>query len=101
MKRRKYPKEFKLQVLRELEGKDFVQVCREHDLNPNVVGRWKREYRADPQNAFSGKGNLWKEDARIAQYERLIGRLYAEIDFLKKTLDTLQRRRTEERRWSQ
>jgi len=100
MKRRNYTREFKLEVLRELESKTLAQVCREHNINPNVISRWKREYAANPQQAFSGKGNLWKEDAKIAQYERLIGRLYAEIEFLKKTLDTLQRRRSEERRWS-
>ena len=100
MKRRRFTKEFKLEILRELEGKTLAQVCREHDLIPNVVSRWKKDYERDPENAFNGKGNLWKEEARIARYERIIGRQCAEIEFLKKTLDTLQRKRAEEKRWS-
>lgn len=99
MKKRTYTKEFKLEILRELEVKRLVEVCKEHNINPNVVSRWKREYKSDPHQAFSGNGNLWKEDAKIAQYERLIGRQCAEIDFLKKTLDALQKRREEEKRW--
>lgn len=100
MKKRKYTREFKLEILRELESKRLVEVCKDHDVNPNVVSRWKGEYKTNPQRAFSGNGNLWKDDAKIAHYERLIGRQCAEIDFLKKTLDTLQKRREEERMWS-
>jgi transposase len=95
--RRKFAKEFKLAVLQELEQKSLAQVCREHELNPNVVSRWKREYQQNPQQAFSGNGKLWKEDARIAQYERLIGQLYTEIAFLKKVNAAMQQRRAEEK----
>lgn len=102
-KRRQFTKEFKLGILQELEnGKTFAQVCRENELGSSVVSKWKMEYKQDPEKAFSGSGNLWKEEAEIAKYQRLVGQLYAEITFLKKTLETLQRRREEEkRRWSQ
>lgn len=99
MKRRRFTREFKLEILRELEGKTLAHVCREHELVPNVVCRWKKEYGHNPYGAFSGNGNIWKESAEIERYKRLVGQLYAEIDFLKKTLDTLQRRRAEEKRW--
>ena len=79
MKKRKYTREFKLKILRELESKTLTQVCKEQNINPNVISRWKKEYKNNPQQAFSGNGNLWKEDAKIAQYERLIGRLYAKL----------------------
>lgn len=39
MKRRRFTKEFKLEILMELESKTLAQVCREHDLVPNVIGR--------------------------------------------------------------
>ena len=100
--RRKFTREFKLSVLNELESKSFVQVCREHDISPSVLSKWRREYGGNPDEAFKGNGRLWKEDAKIAQYERLLGKLYAEIEFLKKTLEVLQQKRTEERkRWPQ
>ena len=99
MKRRRFTKEFKLEILRELEGKTLAQVCREHELIPNVVSRWRKEYESNPHQAFSGNGNLWKESAEIERYKRLVGQLYAENEFLKKTLDSLQRRKAEEKRW--
>jgi len=98
MKRRRFTREFKLEILRDLEINTLAQVCREHNLVPNVVSRWKKEYENNPYQAFSGNGNLWKESAEIEKYKRLVGQLYAENEFLKKTLDTLQRRRAEERR---
>lgn len=98
MKRRKFTREFKLEILRELEIKTPAQVCREHNLIPNVVTRWRKEYEGNPHQAFNGNGKLWKESAEIERYKRLVGQLYAENEFLKKTLDTLQRRRAEEKR---
>ena len=98
--RRTFTKEFKLSILRELDSQSAAQVCRENNIHSVLLNTWKREYNQNPQSAFSGKGNIWKEDAKIAQYERLIGQLYAEITFLKKTLETLQQRRAEEKQRS-
>ena len=99
MKRRKFTKEFKLEILRKLESQTQAQVCREHNLLENVVSKWRREYESNPHQAFSGNGNLWKESAEIEKYKRLVGQLYAENEFLKKTLNLLQRRKAEEKRW--
>jgi len=96
--KRKFTKEFKLAVVRDLEDKKFVEVCREHNLSYSVVQRWKREYAKNPKDAFAGSGNIWKEDARIAQYERIVGQLYAENAFLKKALEALKQHLAEERR---
>lgn len=89
--RRKFTREFKISVLRELEnGKTAAEVCREHIIHPTVLPRWRREYQENPQNAFGGCGNTYKLDAKIAECERLIGQLYAENAFLKKALNTLE-----------
>ncbi len=96
--RRTFTKEFKLSLLRELEMKPMAQLCREHSLHSSVIQRWKKEYAKHPQEAFSGYGNPWKEDAKLLQYERLVGQLYAENAFLKKALDTLKRHLAEEKR---
>lgn len=95
--RKTFTREFKLSILRELESKSAAQVCRENNLHPVLVNRWKREYESNPHEAFSGKGTIWKEDAKVAQYERLVGQLYAENAFLKKVLEQLQQRKAEER----
>jgi len=89
-KRRSFTRDFKLSILSELDGKTMAEVCREHSLHPVIVSKWKREYKADPEKAFSGNGNLWKAEAEVAKYERLVGQLYAENAFLKKTIRNLQ-----------
>ena len=78
----RFNRETKISILQELETKPMAEVCREHNLHISTVSKWKSDYQQNPKDAFRGHGNIWKEDAKIAQYERLIGRLYAEIDFL-------------------
>jgi transposase len=97
--RRTYTREFKLKVLRECEnGKGKAQLSREHCLHPSLISRWEKEFREDPEHAFSGNGNIYKEDARIGELERVIGELYAENSFLKKALSNLEVKLQEQRR---
>lgn len=92
MKHGQFSKEFKLEVLRELDsGKSVTQVCRERDLKSDLIYRWQHEFRKDPEKAFSGKGNAWTIEAKNAELERLVGQLYAENRLLKKVLERLQR----------
>ena len=95
-KYKRFDRNFKLSILREIGTRPLAEICREHDLNPNVISRWKREYRQNPQEAFAGNGKLWKEEAKVAERERLIGQLYAENAFLKKALERLQQQKIEE-----
>ena len=95
--RRTFTREFKLSVLKELELRPLVEVCRVHNISPSVVRRWKAEFDKNPKGAFSGYGRTWKENAKISKYERLVGQLYAENAFLKKALNTLKQHLAEER----
>ncbi len=91
--RKKFTREFKISILRELEnGKSAAQVCRENGIHPIMLSKWKREYKENPGTAFSGKGNISKPEAKLAESERLIGQLYAENAFLKKVLSSLETR---------
>jgi transposase len=76
-------------------------VARENGLHPALVFRWKSEYLDNPEKAFSGPGNPYKDQARIAELERMVGRLYSENEFLKKTLESMKNRVTEEKQKSQ
>lgn len=96
--RRNFTREFKLSILGQLSIKSMAEICREHNLHPVMVCSWKRQYNQDPGKAFSGKGNLWKPEAEVARYERLVGKLYAENEFLKKTIRGLQELQAEEER---
>lgn len=91
MVRKNFSKEFKLQVLQELEaGKTLSQVCQEHELKQTLVCRWRREREASPQYAFAGRGNPAKEETKTAQLEQKIGQLTMEIDFVKRVNKALQ-----------
>ena len=100
-KRRTFTREFKLSILQELESKSAAQICKEQNIHPVLVSSWKRDYEKDPKGAFSGQGNLWKTEAKLAEYERIIGQQQVQIVLLKKTSKLLQERKAEEKRkWS-
>ena len=85
--RRQYTKEFKEQVLRELEGGlPLSQVAREHELAPKLIQRWQDEYREYGQEAFLGNGRSYKDQARIAELERAVGRQALEVLYLQRLL---------------
>ena len=100
-KRIVYTREFKMAILAQIEaGNTIAQVARENGLHPSMVNRWKIEYNEDPEKAFAGPGHPYKDQARIAELERMVGQLYAENLFLKKTLDAMNQRVEEEKRRS-
>jgi transposase len=97
--RRIFTKDFKISVIREIEnGKNAAQVCRENVIHPSLLYKWKQEYKECPQKAFRGHGNASKLDATVEEYERVIGQLYAENKFLKKTLSNLEIKLSEYRK---
>ena len=98
LKRRKISREFKLSIVTQFNaGRPAEELARENDLHTNLIYRWKQEYSKDPERAFGGNGNAYKDQARIAQLERMVGQLYAENEFLKKALSRLGKKQQEER----
>jgi len=89
--RRKFTREFKLQVLAEITaGKSVAQAAREYQLHPTLIGRWQKQHRQYQDRAFAGNGCSYTDDARIAELERMVGRLTMENDLLKKALQRLE-----------
>ena len=96
--RRRYDRDFKISVLAELEpGKPLAQVAREYGINPSLPCRWKAELAENPEKAFRGNANKYKDQARIAELERLLGQAHAEIELLKKAFTITQKKIREER----
>lgn len=87
---RPFSREFKLTVVRQLASgeKRPAQVCREHNLSQSMVSRWRQEYEARGEEAFSAKQLSESEAmaAKIAELERFCGQLAWENGVLKKTL---------------
>src|SRR5229473_3758679 len=91
LSRRLFTKEFKLAAVRRLEqGTSIGEAARALEVNPNVLHRWRREFRSGPRNAFPGNGTQRWSEGRIAELERKIGQQALEIDFLKGCLQRIE-----------
>jgi transposase len=94
LSRRQFTREFKLAAVRRLEqGVSLAEVARALEVNPNVLHRWRREFRQGTGNAFPGNGKQRWSEGRIAELERKIGQQALEIDFLKGCLQRIEEQR--------
>lgn len=86
--RRKFSPEFKVKVVLEmLKGeKGLMQASREYGIKDTVLSRWKQEFLERAPELFRAEGTeeqrLMVE--RIAELERMVGRLTLELDMAKK-----------------
>lgn len=85
-KRRKFTPEFKSQiVLQLLSGeKSMAELCREHQLTAQMVGNWKQQFLAGAPQVFQKGETDSAEQARIAELERMVGKLTMELEIAKK-----------------
>lgn len=95
--RRTFTCEFKRKVVEQLNLVSAAEVCRDHEIGANLLSRWKREYEENPGQAFKGNGHLWKWEGKLAEKDRLIGKLYAENELLKKSLTFMEQLKAEEK----
>ena len=92
--RRQFTQEFKLAAVRRLEqGVSIAEVERGLEVSPNVLHRWRREFRQGPGNAFPGNGKQRWSEGRVAELERKVGQQALEIDFLKGCLQRIEETR--------
>ncbi len=94
MSRRKFTKETKMAAVQRLEtGASVAEVARAFEVNPNLLHRWRQEFRHGPGNAFPGPGNRRWDETKVAQLERKVGQQALEIDFLKGCLQRIEEAR--------
>jgi transposase len=94
LSRRQFTQEFKLAAVRRLEqGISIAEVSRGLEVNPNVLHRWRREFRQGPGNAFPGNGKQRWSEGRVAELERKVGQQALDIDFLKGCLQRIEEAR--------
>src|SRR5207248_11637616 len=86
-------RDVKIAVVRELEaGGSAGEIARKYQVSPNLLWRWRAEWRAKGEAAFPGLGRGGEagpalDDARrIGELERKIGQLTGENEFLKKAV---------------
>jgi transposase len=95
-KQRTFTPEVKFQVVMDyLTGKKRrVEVLREHELNDGTLDRWIKLFQEKGHQVFAGgeRGAESAQAQRIAELERLIGRLTVELDAAKKASTWLSSR---------
>lgn len=87
---RTFSRDVKVAVVREVArgAKRPAQACREHELSEGVLLRWRHEYEARGEEAFTPREASSAEALaqRIAELERLCGQLALENAALKRGL---------------
>src|ERR687886_1796854 len=89
--RRNFTPQFKTRVVLEVlpKLKSMAQVCRDYDLKEQVVVRWKAEFLERAPTLFASDQQRDADQARIAELERLVGRLTMELEIAKKASQLL------------
>lgn len=85
-KRRKFTPEFKARVVLEMlnEGKSIAEASREYQIKDMIISRWKKEFIERSPLLFETGASSDDRDQRIAELERMVGRLATELEMSKK-----------------
>jgi len=81
--RRKFSAEYKREAVAMLDapGVTVNQIAADLGIGATVLGRWRRELRRQPQQAFVGNGR--PRDEEVSQLRRELTRVTKERDFLR------------------
>ena len=94
---RKFTAEFKAQVVLDIlsTSKSLGQASREYGIKDSVLSRWKQEFLDRAPLLFGPDSINDQRDERIAELERMVGRLTMELDMAKKVSSFLNSRLNE------
>lgn len=84
--RRQFSSEFKSKLILEVVSgrRTAADVCREYQLKDDMFSRWKAQFLANAPKLFEQEHLADPADTRIAELERVIGRLTLELEVAKK-----------------
>jgi len=90
-KHRQFTPEYKARIVLEIliEGKSLSQASREHGIKDSVLSRWKKEFIERSPTVFENGTSKDVRDERIAELERMVGRLATELEMRKKVTNFL------------
>ena len=88
MGRRVFSREFKTEAIRLVleRGVSVAQAAKDLGVHENVLGKWVRDFKADPEQSFPGRGKMKPDDAEVARLRRELAKTKAERDILKKAI---------------
>jgi transposase len=87
-KRRKFSKEFKLDLINmvKLGEKSVRELSKELDIQDVTIYSWIRKYKEDKEGAFPGEGKLKTSDEEIRKLRKQLADVTEERDILKKAI---------------
>ena len=94
-KRRQYSAEFKLDTVMEgIRGeKPIAQICRERNISDSLYYKWRDLFKDHAPEIFVRQDQkdqmVSEQEARIADLERMVGRLTMELEVAKKASSIL------------
>lgn len=88
-KRRKFTAEFKAKVVLELISgeKGLMQASREYAIKDSVLSRWKQDFLERASQVFELPKSVNPQAERIAELERMVGRMALQLDMAKKVFE--------------
>ena len=89
---RSFTPEFKAQVVLEvLTGvRSASEACQHYQLKPDLISRWKAQLLEGAATIFAREAQADPAVVRVAELERLVGRLSLELEVSKKASNILQ-----------
>ena len=86
--RKNYTREFKMEVVREVETTDQTvkEIGARYEINPDLIYQWRKKLLEEGIDAFPGKGKLTQKDAAEQAKDKRIRALEMENEILKKAI---------------
>lgn len=83
---RTYTPEFKVRVVLELISgkKSLSQASRDYSIKDSVLSRWRQEFLERAPQVFEQSGDKDNQAQKIAELERVIGRMTVQLEMAKK-----------------
>jgi len=93
--RRKFTKEYKLQVVRLVkdEGRKVVEISKELTIKPEILYRWIRAYEKNPEIYSPGEGKPTEKD-ELRRLKKKLADISEENKILKKALAIFSKQQT-------
>lgn len=88
---RQFTAEFKAKVILDvlMNGKSLSQASREYGIKDSVLSRWRQEFIERAPQVFEQRTEVGQREARIAELERIVGRVMLELEMAKKASSLL------------
>ena len=85
-RRRSFAPQFKAQVVLEVVSgqRNASEAARQHKRKPELISRWKDIALEGLESLFEGDDQRSRDQDRIAELERMVGRLTMEVEVAKK-----------------